>query len=124
LVPVAFLALAVVMSAAVGLRLSNDASARSVADELGCERVSSSHPQTGVTEETCSYHGNVVVILSLSNGQYALYPPDVPNNLIIGPRGKDVVIGCESRQDCVKIQQKLGGDLTSGPTLGLSLVVG
>jgi len=124
LVPVAFLALAVVMSAAVGLRLSNDASARSVADELGCEHVSTSHPQAGVTEETCSYHGNEVVILSLSNGQYSLYPPDVPNNLIIGPRGKDVVIGCESRQDCVKIQQKLGGYLTSGPTLGLSLVVG
>jgi hypothetical protein len=37
---------------------------------------------------------------------------------------KDVVIGCERREDCVNIQQKLGGDLTSGPTLGLSLVVG
>ena len=90
---------------------------------MGCEHVSSSHPQAGVSKETCSYHGNTVVILSLSKGPHALYPPDVANNFIIGPTGKDVVIACESREDCVKIQQKLGGDLSSGPTLGLSLVV-
>jgi hypothetical protein len=77
-----------------------------------------------VSKETCSYHGNTVVILSLSEGRHALYPPDVPNTLVIGPSGKHVVIGCESRVDCVKIQQMLGGNLTSGPTLGLSLIVG
>lgn len=97
---------------------------RSVADELGCEHVTTSHPQAGVSKETCSYNGNTLVILSLSKGPHALYPPDVPNTFIIGASGKDVVIGCERREDCVKIQQKLGGALTSGPTLGLSLVVG
>ena len=54
----------------------------------------------------------------------APYPPDVPDTLITGSREEDVVIGCQSREDCVQIQQKLGGDLTWGPTLGLSLVVG
>jgi hypothetical protein len=122
-VPVSLLALAIVISAAIGLSLSNNTSARSVADELGCEHVSSSHPQPGVSEETCSYHGDTVVILSLSKGPHALYPPDVPNNFILAPEGKPVVIGCQSREDCVLIHRQLGGDLNSGPMLGLSLVI-
>jgi hypothetical protein len=108
----------------IGLSISKDISARSVADELGCEHVSSSQPQAGVSKETCSYHGDTVVILSLSKGPHALYPPDVPNNFIIAPDGKDVVIGCQRRDDCVKIQRELGGDLNSGPMLGLSLFIG
>jgi hypothetical protein len=64
------------------------------------------------------------VILSLSKGQHALYPPDVPDNLIIAPKGKNVVIGCQRRDACVQSQRELGGHLSSGPMLGLSLVIG
>jgi hypothetical protein len=34
------------------------------------------------------------------------------------------VVGCQRRDDCVAIKRQLGGDLTSGPMLGLSIVVG
>jgi hypothetical protein len=64
------------------------------------------------------------VIMTLSKGSPTLYPPDLPDNFIIGPPGKAWVIGCHRRDDCVTIQRQLGGELTSGPTLGLSLVVG
>jgi len=122
--PVALLALAVVISAAIGLHLSNDDPARSMAEQLGCAHVSSSHPQAGVSKETCSYHGDTVVILSLSKGPHALYPPDVLDNFILAPAGKDVVIGCQRRDDCVMIQRELGGDLNDGPMIGLSLLIG
>jgi hypothetical protein len=123
-VPVTLLALAVASSAVIGLRLSKDSPARSVADELGCEHISSSHPQSGLSKETCSYHGDTIVILSLSKGRHVLYPPEVSQNFILAPEGKAVVIGCPSRDDCVKIHRQLGGNLNSGPLLGLSLVIG
>ena len=123
-VPVSILGLSLVVSAVIGVGLSEASSAWSVAADLGCADAGSSQPQAGVRKETCSYHGNTIVILSLSHGQHAFYPRDLPDNVVIGPRGKDVVIGCESREDCVTIQKQLGGHLTSGPTLGLSLVVG
>jgi hypothetical protein len=124
LVPVLLLASAVVISAVIGLNLSHGGSGRDVADELGCEPMSSTHPQPGVSKTTCSYHGGTIVVLSLSKGTHALYPPDLPDNFIVGPAGNDWVIGCSHRDDCVKIQRELGGDLSSGPTLGLSLVIG
>lgn len=85
LAPVLLLVVAVVMSGVIGLRLSHDESARSVADELGCAPVSSSHPQAGVSRKACPFHGDTIVILTRSKGHRALYPPDLPDNFIIGP---------------------------------------
>jgi hypothetical protein len=119
--PVSVLALAVALSAATGLRLSRAAPERSVADEIGCEYVSASRPQAGVSQETCSFRGNTVVILSLTRGPHALQ--DVPDNLALTPEGKPVVIGCQRRADCVLIHRQLGGELRSGPMLGVSVVI-
>ena len=119
--PVLVFTLAVATSAVIGLDLSHGGSAQEVAHELGCEHIVSSHPQAGVAKTTCSYHGGTIVIFSLDPGPHALYPPD---NVIIGPAGKDWVIGCSRRDDCVMIRRELGGELSSGPMLGLSLVIG
>ena len=90
------------------------------------QRRKNSHPQAGVYEETCSFHGDTIVILTLSKGPHALYPPLLPDNFVMGPSGhaKAWVVGCQRRDDCVTIKRQLGGDLTSGRMLGLSLVVG
>lgn len=122
--PVTLLAVAVVAGAVVGLSLDVDSSARSVAQELRCAHIRSTHPQPGVREDTCSYHGHTIVILSLGKGTHSLDAPTVPDDFIVAPEGKAVVIGCQRREDCVTIHRQLGGDLSSGPMLGLSLVVG
>lgn len=124
--PVLLLSIATAISAVIGLSLSHGASTRSIADQLGCLEGRSSHPQAGVEQETCSYHGDMIVILTLSEGPHDLYPPLLPDNFIIGSSGnsKAWVVGCQRRDDCVTIKRQIGGDLTSGPMLGLSLVVG
>jgi hypothetical protein len=126
LVPVLLLAISTAVSAVIGLSLSDGASTPSVADRLGCHEGRSSHPQAGVEQETCSYHGDTIVILTLSKGRHVLYPPLLPDNFIVGPLG-DVnawVVGCQRRDDCVAIKRQLGGDVTSGWVLALSLLVG
>jgi hypothetical protein len=125
-VPVVLLSIATVVSAVIGLSLSHGASTRSIADQLGCQEGTSSHPQAGVEQETCSYHGDTIVILTLSQGPHALYPPLLPDNFVMGSSGDATawVVGCQRLDDCVTIKRQLGGDLTSGPMLGLSLVVG
>jgi hypothetical protein len=65
-----------------------------------------------------------VVILSLSKGPHALYPPVLPDNVIVRPEGKYMVIGCQRRDDCVAIQGELGGYLAAGPLIGLSFAGG
>jgi hypothetical protein len=126
-VPVVLLSIATVVSAVLGLSLSHGASTPpSIADQLGCQKGTSSQPQAGVEQETCSYHGDTIVILTLSKGPHALYPPLLPDTFVMGSSGNATawVVGCPRRDDCVTIRQQLGGDLTSGPMLGLSLVVG
>jgi hypothetical protein len=125
-VPVALLSTATVVSAVIGLSLSHGASTRSVADQLGCQEGTSSQPQAGVEQETCSYHGDSIVILTLSTGPHSLYPPLLPDNFVMGSSGNGTawIVGCQRRDDCVTIKGQLGGDLTSGPMLGLSIVVG
>ena len=123
MLPVLLLAVAVVISAVIGLSLS-DGATRSIAEELGCEHVSSSHPQAGVDKQTCSYNGDMIVILTLSKGEHTIPPPDMPDNILLGTSGSVWVVGCQRHDDCVKIQRTLGGHLSSGPLLGLSLVVG
>lgn len=120
--PVAVLSLGATIGAVLGLHLSHDES-RSLADELGCRHVVRSHPQAGVDKEICSYHGDRIVILTLAEGEHALYPPDLPATFIIGTAG-DVIVGCQLHDDCVAIHRQFPGDLDSGPLLGLSLIVG
>jgi hypothetical protein len=126
LVPVLLLAISTAVSAVIGLSLSHGASTPSIADQLGCDEGRSSHPQAGVEQETCSYHGDTIVILTLSKGPHVLYPPLLPDNFIVGSSGTVTawVVGCRRRDDCVTIKRQVGGDLTSGWVLGLSLVVG
>jgi len=70
--------------------------------------------------------GAKIVILTLSKGPYSLNPPLLPDNFVMGSSGGETawVVGCQRRDDCVAIKRQLGGDLTSGPMLGLSIVVG
>jgi hypothetical protein len=126
LVPVLLLSISAAVSAVIGLTVSHGASTSSIADQLGCHEARSSHPQAGVEQETCSFHGHTIVILTLSKGRHALYPPLLLDNFIVGPSGvvKAWVVGCHRRDDCVTIKRQLGGDLSSGWVLGLSLVVG
>lgn len=125
LVPVLLLSISAAVSAAIGITLGHGASTRSIADQLGCREASSSHPQPGVERETCAYHGDTIVILTLGKGRHALYPPLLPDNFVVGPSGvaKTWVVGCRRRDDCVAIRRQLGGDLTSGWVLELSVVV-
>jgi len=124
--PVTLLGLALVVSAAIGLSLSHAASTSSIADQLGCQEGTRSQPQAGVEQETCAYHGEKIVILTLNKGPHSLYPPLLPDNFVMGSSGGGTawVVGCQSRDDCVTVKRELGGDLTSGPMLGLSIVVG
>jgi hypothetical protein len=126
LVPVALLGVALVVSTLIGLHLSDTQSgdSQTIADRLGCVEIATSHPQSGVTKELCRYQGDTIVILGLGKGGHALYPPDLQDHVLIGSGGKPVVIGCSVRDDCVDIKRRLGGNLTSGPMLGLSITVG
>jgi hypothetical protein len=119
--PVLVLSAAVAISALIGLSLSHRTT-RSIAAEVGCRQVSTSHPQAGVESQTCSYHGDTLVILTLSKGSHVLPSLDLPDNVIIGTAPGMWIIGCQRRDDCVKIQRQVGGTLSSGPLLGLSLV--
>src|SRR3954453_22253547 len=100
--PVTLLGLALVVSVGIGLSLSQGASTRSIADQLGCHEGTRSHPQPGVEQETCCFHGDTIVILTLSKGPHALYPPLLPDTIVWGSSGPAAawVVGCQGRTDC------------------------
>jgi hypothetical protein len=120
--PVLVLSVAVVISALIGLGLSHHTSTPKIADELGCEHISSGTSSTGVSQETCTYHGDRIIIWSLSRGSNKVYPVRWVDNGLVGPKW-DWVIGCADRDDCVAIHDQLGGQLLGRDWLGISVDV-
>jgi hypothetical protein len=118
LAPVLVVSLAAVISAAIGLGLSDDASPRSVADELGCHHVSSGTSATGVSQEICTYHGDRIIIWSFGRGSNVVYPVGWMESGVEGARW---IIGCANAEDCVAIRDRLGGRLLTTSWLGTSI---
>jgi hypothetical protein len=121
LVPVLVLALALVTSVVIGLRLGRPDSSRRVADELGCTHVSSSASPTGVRQETCTYHGGRIIIWSFGHGSNVVYPVSWMENGVEGPSW---IVGCRHAADCLAIQRRLGGRLLGRAWLGSSIEAG
>ena len=120
LAPVLVVSLAAVISAAIGLGLSDDASPRSVADELGCHHVSSGTSATGVSQEICIYHGDRIIIWSFGRGSNVVYPVGWMESGVEGPTW---IVGCGHGADCLGIRGRLGGRLLGGAWLGSSVEI-
>jgi hypothetical protein len=96
-------------------------SARKVADEIGCHEVSASRPQSGLSQEICTFHGDRTIVWSLSRGSYSLQNPSWVQNSLMGDTW---IIGCSRPDDCLAIRRKVGGDLMPAASLGTSVVIG
>jgi hypothetical protein len=118
--PVLLLSLAGVISAVIGLNLSHESSPLGVADELGCQHISSGTSATGVDQEICSYHGHRISIWSFSRGSNVVHPSNWMENGVEGPTW---IVGCENTEDCVAIRGRLGGQLLGRAWLGSSVEV-
>ena len=117
--PVLLLSLAVVVSAVIGLNLS-DASSSQVADRLGCRHISSGTSETGVSQEMCAFHGVRIVIWSFGPGPNVVYPLSWTESAVQGPTW---IVGCGNADDCVTIRGRLGGKLLGPAWMGSSVEV-
>lgn len=106
--PVLLLSAAVVISALIGLDLSDRASTRGIADQLGCTPISRGTSATGVTREICNYDGDRIIIWSFSRGSNVVFRPSWVANGVVGPAW---IIGCADVVDCVAIRHRIGGQL-------------
>ena len=87
-----------------------------------CQATGTTHTQTGVQEQVCLYNGHKIILWTLQKGPNTIYPPGWAQTIVMGTPDRWIA-GCARLDDCEAIQSTFGGDLSSGPVLGVEIIV-
>ena len=98
------------------------ATAAKIIHGLPCQATGTTHTQTGVQEHVCLYNDHKIILWTLQKGPNTIYPPGWAQTIVMGTPARWIA-GCPRLDDCEAIQSTFGGDLSSGPVLGVEIIV-